>query len=473
MMKRLVFLIFFLFSFSAFATPWSSRAFETAENGTYKEIRKAVETDYNFTKYKDSQKKTVLMAALEKSRANDVIKLLLDSGSSPDAKDKSGKTVLMYACQNESDMDAIRTVIEYDAFLKSTKAKRILKTDKEGKNSFDYAAENPQKDEVIALLCEYAKNPNDIEEEPEPEIQEEPPEEPAEEVPEIAEEIPPVEEVSPLPEETPPVVAVVAPPVEIPQVEDATEIPENELLELDKMAGPAVAIESIYLYDYAQNPAVSTKIPASLLKSSANFTFIENADEKDENGVTLLMKAAKKGDVEKIRNLIYSGADVNAKDKEGWTALMYAVRYQNDADVVKILLNNKASPLVKNIYDANAMMIGAAFSKNPEIVKLLIESYSATSQNVRSAFVYGIKNSAHAENLKPFIDKGLRLNIPYDGKTYLMYACESNKDTDIIALLLENGADKSQNINGKTAFSYAKENSKLKHDAVYWSLSTY
>lgn len=468
MIKKFVFLIFFLFSFSAFATPWSSRAFETAENGTYKEIRKAVETDYNFTKYKDSQKKTVLMAALEKSRANDVIKLLLDSGSSPDAKDKSGKTVLMYACQNESDMDAIRTVIEYDAFLKSTKAKRILKTDKEGKNSFDYAAENPQKDEVIALLCEYAQYPQ--QEEEIPEVAETPEEPQVEEEPEIAEEIPPVEEVLPLPEETPVVAAVVAPPVEIPQTLETPEISENELLELDKMAGPAVAMESVYLYDYASESKAGTQIPESLLKASAEFTFIENADEKDGNGVTLLMKAAKKGNVEKIRNLIYSGADVNAKDKEGWTALMYAVRYQNDADAVKILLNNKASPLVKNIYGANAMMISAGFSKNPEIVNLLIKPFSSSSEDVRAAFVYGIQNSNSARSLKPFITKNLKLNVPYKGKTYLMYAAETNRNTDIISLLLEAGADKNQVVNGKTAFDYAKENSKLKHDSVYSSL---
>lgn len=466
MMKKLVFLIFFLFSFSLFATPWSSRAFETAENGTYKEIRKAVETDYNFTKYKDSNKKTVLMAALEKSRADDVIKLLLDSGSSPDAKDKNGKTVLMYACENESDMDAIRTVIEYNAFLKSTKAKRILKKDKEGKNSFDYAAENPQKDEVIALLCEYAQYPQQEEELPEfSETLEEPQ---AEEVSDIAEEIPMVEEV---PEEkTHVVAAVVAPPLEIPQDVETPEVPENGLLELDKMAVPSAAMESVYLYDYASENKTGTQIPESLLKASSDFAFIENADDKDENGVTLLMKAAQKGDVEKIRNLIYSGADVNAKDKEGWTALMYAVRYQNDADAVKILLNNKASPLVKNIYGANSMMIAAGFSKNSEIVNLLIKPFSSFSQNVRAAFVYGIQNSNSAESLKPFIDKNLKLNVPYNGKTYLMYAAETNKNTDIISLLLEAGADKNQVVNGKTAFDYAKENSRLKHDSVYSSL---
>lgn len=468
MQKKLAFFILFSVSFSIFATPWSERAFETVENGTYKEIRKAIETDYDFTKYKRSGKQDILMAALQKSRENNIVKLLLDSGSSPKSKDKDGKTPLMYACQNEQNLDAIRTVIEYDAFFKSTKAKRILKTDKEGKNSFDYAAENPKKNEVISLLCEYAQYPQQDEEISEAaETQEEPQ---TGEASEIAEEILPAGEV---PVETPPVVvAVVAPPLEIPQAAETSEISakENELLELDKMAAPAVAMESIYLYDYASEPAISTAIPENLLKASEDFTFIEKANEKDRNGVTLLMKAAKKGDVEKIRNLIYSGADVDAKDKEGWTALMYAVRYQNGDDAVKILLNNKASPLVKNSYAANSMMIASAFSKNPKIVAALINPFSANSENVREAFVYGIKNSNQAENLKPFIDKKLKLNIPYNGKTYLMYACESNRETDIISLLLENGAEKNQMINGKTAFDYAKGNSKLKHDSVYYSL---
>jgi len=38
-----------------------------------------------------------------------------------------------------------------------------------------------------------------------------------------------------------------------------------------------------------------------------------------------LIKAAEKGDVAKVKALLAKGADPNAKGKNGWTALMFAV----------------------------------------------------------------------------------------------------------------------------------------------------
>jgi len=37
-----------------------------------------------------------------------------------------------------------------------------------------------------------------------------------------------------------------------------------------------------------------------------------------------LLNACWNGDLEKVKQLLEEGADVNAKDKYGWTALMFA-----------------------------------------------------------------------------------------------------------------------------------------------------
>lgn len=460
---RRKFCVFILFiSFPVFATRWAERAFETVETGSLKDIRRAVETDYSFVKYKDEEKRTVLLSALEKSRENEIIKFLLDSGASPKARDKYGKTALMYACQNEDDMDTIRTLIKHSALFKFQKRKKILQKDKNGKNCFDYAMENSKKEELIAILSEYAENPYDVESENEAQIllQEEPQPKIAPVVTEIPQDV-----------KTPDSELKVSEPQAIENSLEDEHTHENELIEFDKMAAPAAVMDSIYLYDYAADSRVDTKIPQDLIASAATYTFVENAGKADRHGKTFLMAAAKKGDVKQMRDLVYSGADVNARDDDGWTALMYAVRYQENTEAVKFLLNNGASPLVKNNYGANSMMIAAGYSKNPEIVEMLIKPYKSVSDDVRTAFVYGIQNSNSAENLKPFIDKKLKLNIPFDGKTYLMYACESNDNTDIIAMLLDSGASKTQSAHGKTAFDYAKQNHRLKHDSVYWSLN--
>ncbi|RMG01195.1 MAG: ankyrin repeat domain-containing protein [Acidobacteria bacterium] len=49
-------------------------------------------------------------------------------------------------------------------------------------------------------------------------------------------------------------------------------------------------------------------------------------DERDGKGRTLLMGAAYHNDKAVIEYLLENGRDVNAKDSDGWTTLMYAAR---------------------------------------------------------------------------------------------------------------------------------------------------
>jgi ankyrin repeat protein len=56
--------------------------------------------------------------------------------------------------------------------------------------------------------------------------------------------------------------------------------------------------------------------------------------------------------------------------------------------------------------------------------------------------------------------------------TTLMYAARYTTNSEIITMLLKAGASgKAKDINGKTAFDYAKENAKLKGTAVYWAMN--
>ena len=55
----------------------------------------------------------------------------------------------------------------------------------------------------------------------------------------------------------------------------------------------------------------------AMLESGANVNI------KDENDITALMYAARKNRSEVALSLINKGADINAKDKGGWTPLMF------------------------------------------------------------------------------------------------------------------------------------------------------
>ena len=60
-----------------------------------------------------------------------------------------------------------------------------------------------------------------------------------------------------------------------------------------------------------------------------------------------LIEAAGRGDVEAVRRLLRAGADVNAQDDEGWTALIAAAQ-KGLAPVVELLLEEGADVDKKN-----------------------------------------------------------------------------------------------------------------------------
>lgn len=89
-------------------------------------------------------------------------------------------------------------------------------------------------------------------------------------------------------------------------------------------------------------------------------------------GLTPLMKASARGNVEEIRRQLSSGADLNAQDSSGWTALMYATQTAR-AEAIKILLDAGASPNTLSYLGQTALMaVASAYSSSPEKFRLLL-----------------------------------------------------------------------------------------------------
>ena len=204
---------------------------------------------------------------------------------------------------------------------------------------------------------------------------------------------------------------------------------------------------------------------------------LENPDETDSFGKTLLMKAAKAGNDWQISALLASGANVNLKDKDGWTALMYAVRYQESLNCVDLLLQAQADAKIKNNYGSSALMIASCYNNNPQIIKKLLSYYQMNDKEVLKSLVLLLSESQTSEytsiaKLNAFLDYSVPLNTFYEGKTPLMYACEFGNSTKIIKVLIDNNAITSiRSTEGKTAYDYASENQSLTHDSNYWLLN--
>ena len=255
---------------------------------------------------------------------------------------------------------------------------------------------------------------------------------------------------------------------------------EQELLqqqmeiELEKQKTAAEKNRKEYLSDYM---VYDIETIDDISEENSSDSYIENPDERDAAGRTLLMRAAKSGNEWELKLLLKSGADVNLADNDGWTALMYAVRYSDALVCVEELLEAGADITVKNKYGSSALVLASCYNGNPQILSKLLSEYKSSDKEVLRSLVFllseqNISERQQLTKLQLFMDKAVPLNVLYEGKTPLMYAAQYGNSTKIIQELLDNQASVTlRSTEGKTAFDYAIKNNNLAHDETYWALN--
>lgn len=312
---------------------------------------------------------------------------------------------------------------------------------------------SPEQEEVVS-------EPEETEPEPEPEavpdqeeieetISVEPEPEPEALPEEIQEEPETIEETSSE--------AEITTPIEVPQIDYYNSKRPEYLFD---------EIETEYLLEDEDDDEVLDDIRETKVR------VIENPDALDNVGRTRLMNAIMENDDRVCYILLESGANPNAQDKDGWTPLMYACRYAQTSTVIQLLFEYGAKLDAKSNYQVSVLQIAAAYSKNRKVLATVLEQAVNLKLNLQDSFIVALKEARSEEFIGEYLKYNLNLNSMYKGKTPLMYAAEYYESTDVIKLLLEKGADPYIiSSEKKNAFSYAKENSKLIHDSVYWSLN--
>ena len=316
----------------------------------------------------------------------------------------------------------------------------------------------PEQEEVVSEPEEVIPEPEETETEPEPEAvpdQEEIEEtisvepEPEALPEEIQEEPETIEETSSE--------AEITTPIEVPQIDYYNSKRPEYLFD---------EIETEYLLEDEDDDEVLDDIRETKVR------VIENPDALDNVGRTRLMNAIMENDDRVCYILLESGANPNAQDKDGWTPLMYACRYAQTSTVIQLLFEYGAKLDAKSNYQVSVLQIAAAYSKNRKVLATVLEQAANLKLNLQDSFITALKEARSEEFIGEYLKYNLNLNSMYKGKTPLMYAAEYYESTDVIKLLLEKGADPYIiSSEKKNAFSYAKENSKLIHDSVYWSLN--
>ncbi len=186
-------------------------------------------------------------------------------------------------------------------------------------------------------------------------------------------------------------------------------------------------------------------IPLLLFIGKTNITFGQDPVIDSAWAVStynyLLMVEADSGNIEKVKTLLYLGADPNTSDENGVTPLMFAVQSGN-LDLVELLIDNGANV---NAYptNGNTALHAAVIAANDSVAELLIKKGADVNvKNVKGltplhfAVWYGLPYLTDI-----LIYYGSDLNaIDYQGNTPLMLAVFSGAKLST-RLLLENGAN--------------------------------
>jgi TonB family protein len=118
-------------------------------------------------------------------------------------------------------------------------------------------------------------------------------------------------------------------------------------------------------------PSTFDSRAASEQAIESKLNFMPEHQPGDDPSVTPLMRAVRDGESKEFKSLLKRGADINAKDSYGWSALYYAVT-RDDFNMVKALAERGAD--VNATDDLGDTVLMAAGRKgDARIVKYLIE----------------------------------------------------------------------------------------------------
>lgn len=142
--------------------------------------------------------------------------------------------------------------------------------------------------------------------------------------------------------------------------------------------------------------------------------------------------------VEKVKELVENGADVNYKTEDGDYLIMLAVKMQNIA-LIKLLLDHKAHVNIKNRIGLKSPLVLATELKNRGVIAMLINAgadINVRDKLGRTPLFISIENG-DIDTVEYLVNKGADFNVfNTDNKTVLMYAIEVGRE-DIVDKILE------------------------------------
>ena len=173
-----------------------------------------------------------------------------------------------------------------------------------------------------------------------------------------------------------------------------------------------------------------------------------------------IFTVASSGTVAEVQQAIKAGADVNARNDNGSTPLMYAAMSNINSEVVSVLIKAGADVNAKDSTGVTPLLVAAGANTISEVVSVLIKAganVNARADNGTTPLMIAVRYSTNTEVLSVLIKAGADVNaMTDDGSTPLLFAALFNTNPDVVSVLIKAGADvNARNDDGSTPLMIA------------------
>ncbi|WP_371869111.1 ankyrin repeat domain-containing protein [Duganella margarita] len=160
----------------------------------------------------------------------------------------------------------------------------------------------------------------------------------------------------------------------------------------------------------------------------------EQSDDEVE-----FFRAAQLDGAERVKKMLARGVNPNARDSNGETGLIVAMRYEA-LNVARVLMDQKGIDLEAKAPNGNTALMMAAFRKNKTALLELLKRGAQVNQKGWTALHYAAA-SGSVEITTILLDKYAYIDAETpSGMTPLMIAAREGQE-EVVELLLNQGAD--------------------------------
>ena len=186
-----------------------------------------------------------------------------------------------------------------------------------------------------------------------------------------------------------------------------------------------------------------------------------DVNAKNKGGYTALHLAAKRGQAAAAAALLEAKADIGLASKSGKTALHYVAYYNGNLDLAKALLDAGAAVNAKD--GKNKTPLDYALSKKrTELAELLRSKGGKTTKELAAAEnIFAAAEVGDLEAIKKHLEGGADVNAANKQDYTALHMAVRRGQKDAAALLLEKGANVNAERKGKTPLDFAGKNEEI------------